>query len=487
MTSLLDAIREEGFHLESGIACTYSVDETTFSALEKTLGVCYDKDSQLKFGKGEIFRLYAQWDHAPVVHNAVRGVCLKNGVLHAKVYVLKFSDKKGAKKYKIVVASANLTNSDELNVYVSFTGKYDEETESTFGKSVSEFFIKRFNPQEEVFKSLLSEICSVGFDSDESSFFDVNPGMIQNLKCDNVCTIISPFLSKEIIKHFPHAEVISRKDQLDAELSSLDIKDFDGTVKVLNTQDDMPDTLHAKVYIGSYWVYLGSANATAAAFSQNIEALVRFPKEKALYLNDLLNDWTSEYTLVPSESEHSEQKALDNACRKILSGFKYDLNVYKFDIDTETFESYNVTFMEKEVKSPNSSFERSKKNIHTVKLDVTSRQDESFSKSVSLLIDGEPLPYDEKDASQESEQAIIDELFNLGKRAVSADKIHKQDSSTSKTVKSNPQTTLVESLRSIRTANELKSVRDNARKFLETFDNQVLKMFLDQTEGIVND
>ena len=136
----------EGFRFSCGVGCTYTVDEKTFSQLRDNLAG-YSESGLLEFDNGESFCLCVQQGKNGLVHNAVHPVSPTRGVLHAKVYAMKFEPmKSGSPRYRVVVTSANLTAADELNITSVFDSEESEgsKTGTEFGSTVSGFFEKHF-------------------------------------------------------------------------------------------------------------------------------------------------------------------------------------------------------------------------------------------------------------------------------------------------------------------------------------------------------
>lgn len=368
----------EGFRFSCGVGCTYTVDEKTFSQLRDNLAG-YSESGLLEFDKGESFCLCVQQGKNGLVHNAVHPVSPTSGVLHAKVYAMKFEPmKSGSPRYRVVVTSANLTAADELNITSVFDSEEREgsKTGTEFGSTVSGFFEKHFPDIVKGCKKeckpdtvkgckegckisrLLCELKEVDFGVDgKVEFLDVSDGKVEFLDVshntlerikdeakdasDVIC--FSPFLSGDTVSQLKPQNgtlsLISRPDQMD-----LCKKDLNGvaayTLGDPNADGEegvkLPNALHAKLYriykpkdgeTMTVINYLGSANATSAAFGQNIEALVRFEAVGAI--ENLKEPPYAGYTPTDADdTENQQQKEFESLCREIAGTFKWCESAY---------------------------------------------------------------------------------------------------------------------------------------------------------------
>lgn len=383
-TTLLDELSSpEGYVFDCGIGCTYSADPSTFSKLKQMLGLTLNLEKLMAFERGETFRLFVQQGKSEIVHNAVKAVNPSRGVLHAKVYAMKYTAVAGSGKplYRVVVASGNLTDSNELNICATFDSEdlpkvtaeeaSEEalENEFAFGAAVSEFFKKHFSsdkkarrtvsPLPEKVKALLDELPRVDFGTD-AEFLDVTSEellhfslgrMSHDARRATAVSIFSPFLSESffvklntVLKLPENREntLISRADQMDAcgskalhrfacyTLGDPDVIDADSP--------DQFDTLHAKIYLfycgdenGGYTAtYFGSANATEAAFKKNIEVLVRFQDKGNKCVIPSQDSIFCAYT-PPTQPQAPDDEALTlfhAACGRLVASFQAEKTQY---------------------------------------------------------------------------------------------------------------------------------------------------------------
>ncbi len=482
MESLIKAVSkiDDGYKFEKGIGCTYSVDEGAFRALAKHLGIYYDADKLKDFEEGKLFRLYAQQGHIPFAHNAITAVNPKMGVLHAKVYCMKFTKEKELPKYKVVVASANLTNADELNVYASFTGEIQGNGNNKFGNSVADFFEKHF--ENDGFTSLIDELRTVGFGED-CEFIDVCKETFEDIKKEGLKKVISPFLGIDL----PETIIISRPDQFDmyadkynnsqCRVLCADVYGSDNS----GGKAPLPLLLHAKAYITEMNVYLGSANATKRAFDNNIEALVRIPKSDAKYLTE--ETWITDHTADGiNVTEAQNQRQFDRDCMQITAGFSADENYYVF---SAVPSGYALTLNGKR-KTCNAVFERKIASAHTITLKIEDEHDHKCE--IILLVSGKPLSVNADKISRDCEETLIKELFG-GTAAPTDGSREKMSGKASGSQQMPKPVTLVGKLREIKNLDDLQNVRDKVSEIKDKSSGEqqdILNAFMKQTERIMN-
>ena len=488
MESLLNVLHEDGCSLIAGIGCTYSVDESTFSQLPDAFGIALNRGERIKFEKGELFRLYAQFGKAPFAHNAIRTVNPGSGVLHAKVYCLKYKKNSEPNKfiYKLIAASANLTDSDELNAYVSFKGNKAENNDP-FGESVRRFFMGLDKGLETdiAFSSLINEISKVHFDTDDSTeFIAVDGSVSDRIKKETVETVISPFISKEVIKQLDPNILISRADQLD-QLYKEELLSGKILLKILCNDDaDGEDaihtsSLHAKVYVTQKHIYIGSANATNSAFGGNLEVLVCFDRKNdaGAFLKNI-DQWTTEYAPCTPDNALKERRDFESKCRGIISKFSYDSDLYSFE---PWPEGYKIYFENNELK--NNSINRTDKQLHTVSVKIEKGE---FSSEYILLISGELLAVDEQKLNKEYTSAVVAAVFGSAQGERSQPANRRKAAGRQSAVKASAGESIVSKLRNIRTPDELLKCRKNISDLQNTDDklNGILMKFMADTEKL---
>lgn len=498
----------KGYAFSCGVGCTYTAEQRTFDRLRQDLQVDISKTRMEAFEKGESFRLYVQQGKNSLVHNAVKAVKPENGVLHAKVYAIKYANLKDEEscRYRVVVSSANLTDSEELNVSAVFESVFESELESAdcaFGKSVSTFFKRNgFGEHPDWLNNLLNELGQANFKT-SAEFLAMPPTVCEQMREDaaksQAATIFSPFLTEDIVQEFGKIEacnLVSRPDQMDACAETLkagkincytiggqeELPEEPPEETTKGKKDDplaLPDILHAKLYrfyIGNKTVtYLGSANATYSAFHNNIEALVRIESGPAKP-EELKAPYYMEYE--PRAAEKiQEQKDFETACRKIINSFAYDESAYYVDV----VGKYPVQINQEEGKLAQERYqwERKKKQTHCVTLKIKA---EDFH----LLVEGTPLEPDPIELKQAVQNAIIDRILGrrVGRSGGSDGSDAQAKGGGKQTHGGTPprQPGLTETLSGLRSADEIQKVYERAKDLLEKLPNsdpnyKVLKAF----------
>jgi len=241
-----------------------------------------------------------------------------NMLFHPKVWVLEYADGE-ARSYRMLCASRNLTNARSWDLVVRLDGIAGEITSerseplAAFVRALPAMCVQP-PPAERVtrVRALADAIASVEWelpnDARSLRFHPLGiPGLtplpLHELFEGLSHGIVSPFLSDEGIRRIVPVRsnsitVLSRREQLDRldtptldRIQALILDDAandDETREDESSDNDSPPTtkmepfvgLHAKAYVvdrrsGSH-LFIGSANATEAAFGGNVEMLMEF-------------------------------------------------------------------------------------------------------------------------------------------------------------------------------------------------------------------
>lgn len=528
----------EGFRFSCGVGCTYTVDEKTFSQLRDNLAG-YSESGLLEFDKGESFCLCVQQGKNGLVHNAVHPVSPTSGVLHAKVYAMKFEPmKSGSPRYRVVVTSANLTAADELNITSVFDSEEREgsKTGTEFGSTVSGFFEKHFPDIVKGCKKeckpdtvkgckegckisrLLCELKEVDFGVDgKVEFLDVSHDTLESIKdeakdaSDVIC--FSPFLSGGTVSQLKPQNgtlsLISRPDQMD-----LCKKDLDGvaayTLGVPCADDEeggkLPNALHAKLYriykqAGKAMTvinYLGSANATSAAFGQNIEALVRFEFEaKVRAIEDLKEPPYVRYDDPADDNGNQQQKEFESLCREIAGTFKWCESAYTVSASskaTQKIGAIELKLSGEELKLIGEEPEgekgtcytwlKPKECRHCVTLCIVPKNNmmDLQPQTYTMLVDGDALPVDEQKLRDEITKRIIGDILSKAGESRAAETGGKTSSQgkTAGRKAAARQQGLTEALSGLRTAEQIRTAYSRALEILPHIDQKRLRTVLEQ-------
>ena len=175
--------------------------------------------------------------------------------------------------------------------------------------------------------------------------------------------VVSPFLSYAALEQVPvpwdALTVVSRRDQLDAELGSLPREDVDGhmfeittsAIDESGTTQDSLTGLHAKLWVFDEAarrsrVFVGSANATNAAFNSNVEVLLELcgPTARVGVERWIDGDDSMRELLVPHLWRDPEASETDN--RKLLTEFRQSLSTLpiRADISVAADGRYTIHF-----------------------------------------------------------------------------------------------------------------------------------------------
>ena len=544
----------EGFRFSCGVGCTYTVDEKTFSQLRDNLAG-YSESGLLEFDKGESFCLCVQQGKNGLVHNAVHPVSPTSGVLHAKVYAMKFEPmKSGSPRYRVVVTSANLTAADELNITSVFDSEEREgsKTGTEFGSTVSGFFEKHFPDIVKGCKKeckpdtvkgckegckisrLLCELKEVDFGVDgKVEFLDVSDGKVEFLDVshdtlerikndakdasDVIC--FSPFLSGGTVLQLKPRNgtlsLISRPDQMD-----LCKKDLNGvaayTLGVPCADDEegieLPNALHAKLYriykpkdgeTMTVINYLGSANATSAAFGQNIEALVRFEFEaKVGAIEDLKEPPYVRYDDPADDNGNQQQKEFESLCREIAGTFKWCESAYTVSASSKATQKIGAIELklsgeELKVKIQGTCYTWPKTSEcrHCVTLRIVPKNNmmDLQPQTYTMLVDGDALPVDEQKLRDEITKRIIGDILSKAGESRAAEtggKTSSQGKTAGRKAAARRQG-LTEALSGLRTAEQIRTAYSRALEILPHIDQKrlrtVLERFVEDCEALPDD
>lgn len=522
----------EGFRFSCGVGCTYTVDEKTFSQLRDNLAG-YSESGLLEFDKGESFCLCVQQGKNGLVHNAVHPVSPTSGVLHAKVYAMKFEPmKSGSPRYRVVVTSANLTAADELNITSVFDSEEREgsKTGTEFGSTVSGFFEKHFPDIVKGCKKeckpdtvkgckegckisrLLCELKEVDFGVDgEVEFLDVSCDTLKHIRdeAEDASGVIcfSPFLSGNTVEKLKPQNgtlsLISRPDQMD-----LCKKDLNGvaayTLGDPNADGEegvkLPNALHAKLYRiykqadKAVINYLGSANATSAAFGQNIEALVRFEAEVGA-IKDLKEPPYVRYDDPADDNGNQQQKEFESLCREIAGTFKWCESAYTVSASSKATQKIGAIELklsgeELKVKIQGTCYTWPKPKTpkclhrHCVTLCIVPKNNmmDLQPQTYTMLVDGAALPVDEQKLRDEITKRIIGDILSKAGESRAAEtggKTSSQGKTAGRKAAARRQG-LTEALSGLRTAEQIRTAYSRALEILPHIDQKRLRTVLEQ-------
>jgi len=294
------------------------------------------------------------------------------GLFHAKVWVLRYAPhEKGSILYRVLCLSRNLTFDKSWDTVVALDGNVEENRTNAFSncRSLSEFIailpklsIDRMSKQlEKSISSIKDEILYTRFgppDGFEEILFwslglDTEKRSKSKFLSWPIKAVISPFICERFINEYLKEQtdksiLVSRRDSLDA-LNKKSLSNFDciytleeGASEPVQESDSGPEDqteltgLHAKIFLmESGWdasIVTGSANATIAAMTKNVEFMVEligkkskfgvdqlFPRikdNKETAFADILVPYTpQEQVVTENEEKRNLEQNMDQFCR----------------------------------------------------------------------------------------------------------------------------------------------------------------------------
>ena len=342
-----------------------------------------------------------------VVTKAMKGI--KHPSFHPKFWLLRYTNKEEV-LYRIVVLSRNLTFDRSWDICFYMDGKLGEETDKNI--PVADFlkYLLRQLPKSEIVKvkqirQLIKELDYVNFETGMKEFYDFefipsgvpcSEGGIYSMldtslikgendrfeKSFHELLVISPFLSKDIIRQFNERSrwienteylLITREMSLE-KLKPEDCDNFriyvlkdeivDGEAAISDGESDYyKQDIHAKVYMlrknTSTELYLGSLNASHNAVYGNIEFMLLL-KSKNRHINmeklkaDIFNgdeDGANNPFKEVELSEHKKLKEVDEAGE--LDFLIKQINRYKFyAVVSENRDYYDVNISVEDYEKP---------------------------------------------------------------------------------------------------------------------------------------
>lgn len=400
----------DNYNFSCAVAAAYSAKDSVINELIKSFGFSYDvkkideafNDKKLMifyqqgeyYGKNDI--LYPQNDPET------------NGTFHPKLWCVKYSNSENGHIYRVIVSSCNLTNENNLDCYICFDGCISD-SETAFGKSVSDFFAQLDYEGAEGSLSILKEEIKKADFGNGAGFLihgkTMKEKMITDANNSEKAIIISPFIDKDTVEtllgNTQEKYLISREDQL-AETGKINgVKTY---IFSPQSRDIADKSLHAKVYMyfqeNKTVIYLGSANCTKAAFNNNKEILVRIEQDKIEdgKIKEFLSYFIEyENEDNKNESDSKEQKAIDLLCREIKNKFTYEKtdNGFKYKIEFSSKRAGIEVFIDgiKLELIDGIYYESNKKNTHNITVRVSLGEK---IKEISFLIKGVPNRFESK-------------------------------------------------------------------------------------------
>ena len=382
---LFESLRPpEGYELGFALGTTYSLDLTTLLTIPIGFAFLdYDGNEanenpdpllileSIRQFSGKIAVFY-QTEHiyVPNLHPILNAYIedsvfpvqapIKGGIFHAKVWVLRFEPlEKGPVKYRFICLSRNLTFDKSWDTAVTLDGEVvDRSNAFKVCRPLSEFVAKLPELSSDIIsKKVLKTISTIsnellvtqfelpdGFEQLEFWSLGLDPEKRDKSKIFwwPVKAVVSPFLCEGFINKYLKGEtenaiLVSRRDSLDAinketlsafeKMYTLD----DAATQIEQEEETEKDKqtelagLHAKIYLmESGWdasIVTGSANATMAAFTKNVEFMVELVGKKSRFGVELfLESIQGETTFADMLASYTPQEkaVIENAERRLL-------------------------------------------------------------------------------------------------------------------------------------------------------------------------
>ena len=296
----------------------------------------------------------------PVVHEVRRP---RGGLFHPKVWFVRYADDDGDPSYRLLVLTRNLGNGNSWDIAVRLDSEHVSGRPQAYNRPLAEFLrglpsraVRDLSPERAERASRLAKesrhiIWSLPETVEEMQFHYLDSDRPSTVDVEGRRHLaVSPFVNDAGVGLLAGGEsitVVSRAEELDrldpATLEGLDTRVIDAMAGIDESdhptgEDAKPHgllgQLHAKMFVIEPWgraqkahVLIGSANATDAAFTRNVEFLVelRGPR-KHLGIDAFLGPNAEFATLlaeyepvggVEEDPKAEEERRLENALRAV--------------------------------------------------------------------------------------------------------------------------------------------------------------------------
>jgi hypothetical protein len=341
-SSYLDVLKPDlGYSVEYILGTTYSLELDTILMSSLSLCLNHSEDISLqiadpvallegcrRLSEKSIILFEAGQIHQPKKYNQLyyfieqslySAKTPKGGVFHPKVWFVKYKNDSNETKYRFICLSRNITFDTSWDFAFVVNGS-ENSVQSEEGRQLSRFF-GELQPehlkvdQKKIYTEALEDIKRVHFDVPNKMEMSFHPLGLKRSEIpfdasefDKQC-IVSPFLRSRFSKDQLAKENILISSSYEIHKMEQDSKNKFKEILVINDAlfdfktnesesvkelDDVGSDLHAKMYFlekgKNTELFLGSANATDAAFSQNVEFLVRLKgKTDQIGIDQFLN------------------------------------------------------------------------------------------------------------------------------------------------------------------------------------------------------
>lgn len=398
-SSYLDVLKPDlGYSVEYILGTTYSLELDTILMSSLSLCLNHSEDISLqiadpiallegcrRLSEKSIILFESGQIHQPKKYNQLyyfieqslySAKTPKGGVFHPKVWFVKYKNDNSDTKYRFICLSRNITFDTSWDFAFVVNGE-ENSVQSEEGRQLSRFF-GELQPdnlktdQKKIYTEALEDIKRVHFDIPNKMEMSFHPLGLKKSdrpfnasEYDKQC-IVSPFLRSKFSKDQLAKENIlisssyeihkmeqeSKKKFKEILVINDALFDFKtnecGSIKEL---DDVGSDLHAKMYFlekgKNTELFLGSANATDAAFNQNVEFLVRLKgKTDQIGIDQFLNsdeDFGFRTILKDYENGNLSEKEMnqenfDEQIFKIKKALFASVLKYDFSEDNGSFQ-----------------------------------------------------------------------------------------------------------------------------------------------------
>lgn len=254
----------------------------------------------------------------------------EKGIFHPKIWLLRFSNSSERIKYRLLCLSRNISFDPSWDICLTLDGDLMDRKNAYSCNHPLGDFIKTLpklavcsipQARKQKIEQMQIEIRRVKFESSDSidsyEFWPMgikghNPWFFKNLSIDELL-VVSPFLSEgfldKIQRYGKKRILVSNLESL-IRISPRKLEKFEKVYYLANNAIHNDDSygslaltdnmrrfngLHAKIFvIESGWyshIFVGSANATEAAFTQNVEFMTKIKAKKSKWgIKSLLRD-----------------------------------------------------------------------------------------------------------------------------------------------------------------------------------------------------
>lgn len=335
---LLDALRPDpGYTLERAVGTTYSLDldallmaPLAFALFDVDAGTAatdpiailatiksYADKMAIYTDGGRISVPSTERPLMQLLESTIKPVHQRDGAFHPKVWVLRYSATDGDRRHRALILSRNLTFDRSWDTLLRLDESADGARENAFELAA---FLQELDKRvpSDVVRDLLATLPAVSFDPprgfDDLRFwplFDGRPDPMRSIEAKSAL-IVSPFATagrlSSIAPGAKRRALVTRPDTLD-QLGGEVLEPWDEVYVLHGAAVETDDGevsklsgLHAKVHVYDEGkrrrIFTGSANATTAAFSTNVELVVELSStDPATRVGRLLAESDREPTL----------------------------------------------------------------------------------------------------------------------------------------------------------------------------------------------